>query len=80
MTGDGSLRPRLRSGWALKQIEGDAEERWILRDLRNDTFRTIEAEDAALLQMLDGRRTVAELLDAGHGGRRPSRARAGWRG
>ncbi len=62
MTGDGSLRPRLRSGWALKQIEGDAEERWILRDLRSDSFRTIDSEDAALLQMLDGRLTVAELL------------------
>jgi putative peptide zinc metalloprotease protein len=62
MTGDGSLRPRLRSGWALKQIEGDAEERWILRDLRSDSFRTIDTEDAALIQMLDGRLTVAELL------------------
>jgi putative peptide zinc metalloprotease protein len=62
MTGDGSLRPRLRSGWALKQIEGDAEERWILRDLRSDSFRTIDSEDAALIQMLDGRLTVAELL------------------
>jgi putative peptide zinc metalloprotease protein len=62
MAGDGALRPRLRSGWALKQIEGDAEERWILRDLRNDTFRTIETEDATLLQMLDGQRTIAELL------------------
>ena len=62
MTGDGSLRPRLRSGWALKQLEGDAEDRWILRDLRNDSFRTIDSEDAALLQMLDGRLTIAELL------------------
>jgi putative peptide zinc metalloprotease protein len=62
MSGDGSLRPRLRSGWALKQIEGDAEERWILRDLRSDSFRTIDSEDAALLQMLDGRLTVTELL------------------
>jgi putative peptide zinc metalloprotease protein len=62
MAGDGALRPRLRSGWALKQIEGDAEERWILRDLRNDTFRTIETDDATLIQMLDGQRTVAELL------------------
>jgi putative peptide zinc metalloprotease protein len=62
MAGDGALRPRLRSGWALKQIEGDAEERWVLRDLRNDSFRMIETEDATLLQMLDGQRTVAELL------------------
>lgn len=62
MAGDGALRPRLRSGWALKQIEGDADERWVLRDLRNDTFRTIETEDATLIQMLDGQHTVAQLL------------------
>jgi putative peptide zinc metalloprotease protein len=62
MMGDGALRPRLRSGWALKRIEGDAEERWILRDLRSDSFRTIETEDAVLLQLLDGQRTVAQLL------------------
>jgi putative peptide zinc metalloprotease protein len=62
MAGDGAMRPRLRSGWALKQIDGDAEDRWILRDLRNDTFRTIDSEDAALIQLLDGRLTVAELL------------------
>jgi putative peptide zinc metalloprotease protein len=61
-SGDGSLRPRLRSGWALKEIDGDAEERWILRDLRSDTFRKIDSEDAVLIQMLDGRLTVAELL------------------
>ncbi|HEY2318978.1 MAG TPA: FHA domain-containing protein [Solirubrobacteraceae bacterium] len=61
--GDGALRPRLRSGWALKRLdEGGDDERWVLRDLRNDTFLTIESEDAALLQMLDGRLTVAELL------------------
>jgi putative peptide zinc metalloprotease protein len=63
MAGDGALRPRLRSGWALKQVDGDVEEeRWILRDLRNDSFLTIESEDAALLQLLDGRLTVGELL------------------
>ena len=62
MAGDGALRPRLRSGWALKQIDGDAEDRWILRDLRSDTFRTIDSDDAALIQMLDGRLTIAELL------------------
>jgi putative peptide zinc metalloprotease protein len=62
MAGDGALRPRLRSGWALKQIDGDAENRWILRDLRNETYRTIDSDDAALIQMLDGQRTIAELL------------------
>jgi putative peptide zinc metalloprotease protein len=63
MAGDGALRPRLRSGWALKRLdESGDDERWVLRDLRSDSFRTIDSEDAALLQMLDGRLTVAELL------------------
>ena len=63
MAGDGALRPRLRSGWALKRLDDSGDdERWVLRDLRNDSFLTIESEDAALLQMLDGQATVAELL------------------
>jgi putative peptide zinc metalloprotease protein len=63
MGGDGALRPRLRSGWALKQLDDSGDdERWVLRDLRSDTFLTIESEDAALLQMIDGQATVAELL------------------
>ncbi len=60
---DGALRPRLRSGWALKQLDGDAgDERWVLRDLRSGSFLNIDAQDAALVQLLDGRMTVAELL------------------
>ena len=63
MAGDGALRPRLRSGWALKRLDDSGDdERWVLRDLRNDTFLTIEPEDAVLLQMIDGQATVAELL------------------
>ncbi len=63
MAGDGALRPRLRSGWALKRLDDSGDdERWVLRDLRNDSFLTIESEDAVLLQMLDGQATVAELL------------------
>ena len=62
-TGDGALRPRLRSGWALKRLgaeEGD--ERWILRDLRSGSFLRMAADEAALLEMLDGKRTIPELL------------------
>ena len=63
MAGDGALRPRLRSGWALKRLDDSGDdERWVLRDLRTDSFLTIESEDAVLLQMLDGQATVAELL------------------
>ena len=36
---DGSLRPRLRSGWALKRLDDESdEERYVLRDLRGGTF------------------------------------------
>jgi putative peptide zinc metalloprotease protein len=61
--GDGALRPRLRSGWALKRLDGDADdERWVLRDLKAGSFLTVDNEDAQLLQILDGGRTIAELL------------------
>lgn len=62
-SGDGALRPRLRSGWALKRLDGDAtDERWVLRDLRGGSFLHIDADDAQLVQLLDGTLTVAELL------------------
>jgi putative peptide zinc metalloprotease protein len=60
---DGSPRPRLRSGWALKRVEDDRdEERYVLRDLESGAFLGIDAQDARLLELLDGTRTVSELL------------------
>jgi putative peptide zinc metalloprotease protein len=62
-TGDGALRPRLRSGWALKRLgaeEGD--ERFVLRDLRSGAFLRMAPDEAELLEMLDGKRTIPELL------------------
>jgi putative peptide zinc metalloprotease protein len=61
---DGALRPRLRSGWALKRLEDEPgqPERYVLRDLVSGTFRRLDAVDAKLLPLLDGRRTVTELL------------------
>jgi putative peptide zinc metalloprotease protein len=60
---DGSLRPRLRSGWALKRLGADeGDERFILRDLKSGSFLRMEADEAALLELLDGRRTIIELL------------------
>jgi putative peptide zinc metalloprotease protein len=56
---DGSMRPRLRSGWALKRVD---DGRYVLRDLRSKTFMRLDEPDAQLLSMLDGRRTIAELL------------------
>ena len=60
---DGSLRPRLRSGWALKRLEDESdEERYVLRDLREGTFLRMSEQDAQLVELIDGKRTVAELL------------------
>jgi putative peptide zinc metalloprotease protein len=60
---DGSLRPRLRSGWALKRLDDESDaERYVLRDLREGTFLRMSEQDAQLVELLDGKRTVAELL------------------
>jgi putative peptide zinc metalloprotease protein len=58
-----SARPRLRSGWAFKRLpEGGG---FVLKDLRAGTFVRLDEEDAALLALLDGRRTLEQLaLDA----------------
>jgi putative peptide zinc metalloprotease protein len=60
---DGSIRPRLRSGWALKRVADDPDDvRYVLRDLRTNAFLRIDEHDAQLLGLLDGRRTIGELL------------------
>jgi len=60
---DGSIRPRLRSGWALKRVADDPNDvRYVLRDLRTNAFLRMDEQDAQLLELLDGRRTIGELL------------------
>jgi putative peptide zinc metalloprotease protein len=60
---DGTLRPRLRSGWALKRLgEGPGDVRYVLRDLRGASFVEMDDKDAELLKLLDGTQTIAELL------------------
>jgi putative peptide zinc metalloprotease protein len=55
--------PALRPGYALKRLEaGEGEKRWVLRDLESNRFLRMSDADAALLQLLDGRRSVAELV------------------
>jgi putative peptide zinc metalloprotease protein len=54
--------PRLRSGYALKRLEaGEGPRRWVLEDLRNGKFVRLSGEDAVILQLLDGNRSVDEL-------------------
>ena len=60
---DGSMRPRLRSGWALKRIaDHGTDGGYVLRDLRSNAFVRIDEQDAQLLPLLDGRRSIGELL------------------
>ncbi len=60
---DGSIRPRLRSGWALKRVADDPDDvRYVLRDLRTNAFLRMDEQDAQLLGLLDGRRTIDDLL------------------
>jgi putative peptide zinc metalloprotease protein len=55
--------PTLRPGYALKRLEaGEGEKRWVLRDLESNRFLRMSDADAALLQLLDGRRSVADLV------------------
>ena len=64
-TGSPRSRPRVRSGHALKRVEGDtANGHWVLRDLRLGGFLRLDDDDAQLLQLLDGTATLGELLGA----------------
>jgi putative peptide zinc metalloprotease protein len=55
--------PRLRSGYALKRLAaGEGERRWVLKSIRNERFVRLADPEAELLDLLDGRHPVAELV------------------
>jgi putative peptide zinc metalloprotease protein len=57
------LRPRLRSGYALKRLEeGEGKERYVLQDMRGGGFARLDEDEARLLELLDGRYELAELV------------------
>jgi putative peptide zinc metalloprotease protein len=57
------MRPRVRSGYALKRLEaGEGNRRWVLKDLDSGTFLRFSDNDAHLLQLLDGRHSLADLI------------------
>ena len=59
---DGGLRPRVKSGWALKRLgEEEGESDTYFATCAAAVLR-MEAEDAALFELLDGERSVIELL------------------
>jgi len=57
------MRPRLRSGYALKRLEaGEGNRRWVLRDLESDTFLRLSDNDAQLFEQFDGTRSLIDLI------------------
>jgi len=60
--------PRLRSGYALKRLDAsEGERRWVVRDLRGESFLRISDNDAVLLRLLDGTRSLADLVAEAEG-------------
>ncbi len=56
-------RPRPRSGYALKRLEAsEGDKRWVLRDLTSNRFLRMSDADARLFELLDGNRSLSELL------------------
>jgi Zn-dependent protease len=59
----GGRPPRLRSGYALKRLDAsEGDHRWVVRDLRGQSFLRISDSDARLLALLDGTRSLADLV------------------
>jgi putative peptide zinc metalloprotease protein len=57
------LRPRLRSGYALKRLEeGEGAERYVLEDMRGGGFARLDEDEATLLELLDGHHSLSELV------------------
>ena len=55
--------PQLRSGYALKRLDAsEGDSRWVVRDLRGESFLRISDSDARLLHLLDGTRSLADLV------------------
>ena len=57
------MRPRMRSGYALKRLDADeGARRWVLRDLSRDGYLRLSDNDAQLLELLDGTRSLVDLI------------------
>ncbi len=64
----GGQRPRLRSGYALKRLDAsEGDRRWVVRDLQGGDFLRLSDRDARLLRLLDGTRSLADLVGEAEG-------------
>lgn len=60
-----SLRPRRRSGWALKQVpDARGRSQWVLRNTRTGQYLQMEDRDRFIWNAIDGESTVRDLLFA----------------
>jgi putative peptide zinc metalloprotease protein len=56
-------RPRLRSGHALKRLEAaEGTKRWVLKDLADGRFARLADRDVHLLELLDGKHSIGDLV------------------
>jgi pSer/pThr/pTyr-binding forkhead associated (FHA) protein len=63
VTGLTAISPRLPSGSALKRLDAsEGDRRWVLRDRDGGRFLRLSEDDAALLERLDGSRSLATLI------------------
>jgi putative peptide zinc metalloprotease protein len=59
------VRPRLRSGYALKRLEAaEGPRRWVLKNLASERLVRLSDADAQLLELIDGRRSLPDLVRA----------------
>jgi putative peptide zinc metalloprotease protein len=57
------MHPRVRSGYALKRLDAaEGTRRWVLRDLSRDGFLRLSDNDAQLFELLDGSRSLVDLI------------------
>jgi putative peptide zinc metalloprotease protein len=57
------MKPRMRSGYALKRLDADeGARRWVLRDLSREGYLRLSDNDAQLLELLDGSRSLVDLI------------------
>ncbi|MDA0185600.1 FHA domain-containing protein [Solirubrobacter phytolaccae] len=57
------MRPRVRSGYALKRLDAsEGRQRWVLKDMRAGTFLRLSDNDAWVFELLDGSRSLVELV------------------
>ena len=72
------MRPRVRSGYALKRLDAsEGRRRWVLQGPRDaGTFLRLSDNDAALFELLDGTHSLVELVGQCRAALRPAGAGA----